>query len=172
MDYPHEPGRRDAGPVHDHRQRSAPPAEATRDSGHRELRGTLLPHQSVGLRLHRRRCPRWARQAPRQTGGPYRHRRHLGAVCSPPGQGVQAAVRIPAHALDDRRAQQPTDRSRVGGVARAGMADQADRELHCDEPWRFRHRGSGERRPGPTSSAGSSSKCGPGPRCRPKSSVR
>jgi hypothetical protein len=51
--------------------------------------------------------------AGRQAGGHHRHRRHRGAVHPAPGAGLGRAVRLPAHAVVDRRAQQPADRPRV-----------------------------------------------------------
>ena len=74
-------------------------------------------------------------------------------VVPAPRRGGRAAVRVPAHAVVDRRAQQPPDRPGVGGLARAGLAAAADGELQ--QP---RHRASPSPRTssatgGPTSSA-------------------
>ncbi len=52
------------------------------------------------------------------------------------GAGGQGAVRVPAHAVVDRRARQPPDRSRVGEQPRRGLAGTADGELQ--QP-RLRH---------------------------------
>ena len=61
-----------------------------------------------------------ARQARRH----HRHRRHRGAVRAAPRRGGRAALRLPAHAVVDRRARQPPDRSGVGGepASRAGSS--------------------------------------------------
>ena len=65
--------------------------------GHRGLRGQGLPHQPLGLRLHRRKSHRTDGPAGRQTGRHHRHRGHRragGAAGRPGGQG---ALRVPAH---------------------------------------------------------------------------
>ena len=61
-----------------------------------------------------------ARQARRH----HRHRRDRGPVRPAPRRGGRAALRLPAHAVVDRRARQPPDRSRVGGErsSRAGSS--------------------------------------------------
>ena len=61
----HRSRRRHAGQVRHLRQRHAVQAKAVEDRRHGELRGPLLPHLALGLRLHRRRprrtCPtRWS----------------------------------------------------------------------------------------------------------------
>ena len=60
----------------------------------------------------------------RQAGGDHRHRRHVGAVHPAPGPGVSGAVRLPAHAVDDRRPRQRAHRPRVVRPrgAQAGLA--------------------------------------------------
>lgn len=50
---PDGPRRRDAGAVRDRVLGVAVPAEAPGDPWHRDLHGAHVPHQSVGLRLHR-----------------------------------------------------------------------------------------------------------------------
>ena len=55
LDRHDQPRRRHAGALRGHGQRAAAPAEAARHPGHRELQGPHLPHQPLGLRLHRRR---------------------------------------------------------------------------------------------------------------------
>ena len=59
----------------------------------------------------------------------HRHRRHRRAMHSAPRRGGKASLRVPAHALVDRRAQQRRDRPGLGGGARAGLAKAADGEL-------------------------------------------
>ena len=60
----------------------------------------------------------------RQARRHHRHRRDRRAVRAPPRRGGRAAVRVPAHAVVDRRARQPADRSGVGGepASRAGSS--------------------------------------------------
>jgi cyclohexanone monooxygenase len=95
-----------AVPRHGHR--AAARARSSRASRARGLRRPLVPHQPLGLRLHRRR-PRGRAdgQARRQAGGDHRHRRHVGAGGAPPRQGVRHPLRRPAHAELGRRARQP-----------------------------------------------------------------
>ena len=81
--------------------------------------GPQLPHQPLGLRLHRRRSGRRpARQARRQARRHHRHRRHRRAVHPAPRPVERGALRVPAHAVVDRRAQQPR-RSIPTGSARS-----------------------------------------------------
>ena len=56
----HQPRRRHARPLRGDVQRAAEPAEAARHPGHQDLQGPQLPHQPLGLRLHRRRLQRAA----------------------------------------------------------------------------------------------------------------
>ncbi len=63
LDRAHEPGRRDARSLHRDGERAAASAEAARHRGHRLVRGSHVPHQSMGLRLHRRRLRRRPRPA-------------------------------------------------------------------------------------------------------------
>ena len=114
LDRPHQPGRRVHRPVRRHGHRTAARAEAPGHPGHRGLPRALVPHQPLGLRLHRRRpVGRADGQAGRQAGGDHRHRRHRGAVHPAPRQGVRGALRVPAHAVVGRRARQPAHRPRV-----------------------------------------------------------
>ena len=100
--------------VRRHGQRPAAPAEAARHPRHRDVRGPHLPHQPLGLRLHRRRPDGRAvdRLADKRVGiiG-------TGATavqCVPHlGAARRAAVRLPAHAVVGRRARQPPDRPGV-----------------------------------------------------------
>ena len=89
-------------------------SEAAGHSRHRGLPGPLVPHQPVGLRLHGRRPGRRADGPPgRQARRHHRHRRDGSAVHPASGEGVQGAVRVPAHAVVGGRARQPPDRSGV-----------------------------------------------------------
>ncbi len=54
VDHQHEPRRPDDGAVRRDGHRSAPPSQAPRHSGARVVRRPQLPHQPMGLRLHRR----------------------------------------------------------------------------------------------------------------------
>ena len=82
----------------------------------------------------------------RQARRHHRHRRHRGAVRPAPRRGGRAAVRVPAHAVVDRRARQPADRSGVGGEPRAGLAAAADGQLQHARLRRLRAGGPGQRR--------------------------
>ncbi len=55
LDRQHQPRRRHEGALRGHGQRPAASAEAAGHSRRRDLQGPLLPHQPLGLRLHRRR---------------------------------------------------------------------------------------------------------------------
>ena len=112
VDRHHRPRRPHAGALRGDLQRHAQPGETARHPGHRELQGPHLPHQPLGLRLHRRRRQRRPAQARRQARGRHRHRRdrHPGA-CRTSARDAAAALRVPAHALLGRRTRQqrPTD---------------------------------------------------------------
>ena len=56
----HQPRRRHQGALRRHGARHGHPGQAARHPGHRRVRGPLLPHQPLGLRLHRRRHERRA----------------------------------------------------------------------------------------------------------------
>ena len=141
-----EPRRRDARPLHLHGERTAAPAEAARHPRHRVVRGAHVPHQPVGLRLHRRRLRREPDRSRRQARRHHRHRRHGRAVRAPPRCRGQGAVRLPAHAVVDRRARQPPDRPRVGEHPRRGVAGTADGELQQPRHRHPRVGGSRQRR--------------------------
>ena len=77
LDHPHQPRRRVHRAVRRHGHRAAARAEAARHPRHRDLRGPLVPHQPLGLRLHRRRPDgRADGEAGRQARRHHRHRRH------------------------------------------------------------------------------------------------
>ncbi len=63
LDRHHQPRRPDARALRGDVQRAAEPAEAARHPRHRQLQGPHLPHQPLGLRLHRRRHHRQSAQA-------------------------------------------------------------------------------------------------------------
>ncbi len=123
LDHPNRPRRRHPRPVRRHGHRPAQPAQAARHPGDRDLRRSLLPHQPVGLRLHRRRLDRCADDEPgRQAGRDHRHRGHRRPVHPAPGPGRAGALRVPAHAFVGRRPQQPPDRSGLVRRPRARVA--------------------------------------------------
>ena len=139
-----EPRRRAAGPLRLHGERPAAPPEAARHPRRRGLPGALVPHQPLGLRLHGRRLRGEPHEARRQARRHHRHGCHGRAGRAPRRGRGRAALRVPAHAVVDRRPQQPPDRPGVGGLARARLAEAADGELQ--QP-RLRHpRARGPRR--------------------------
>ena len=118
----HRPRRPLHGAVRRDGQRAAQPAEAARHPRHQRVQGPHLPHQPLGLRYtggdSHRRPDRAAGQARRH----HRHRRHRDPVHPAPRRVGEAALRLPAHAVVGRRAQQRRDRSGVGRVAAARLA--------------------------------------------------
>ena len=96
-------------------------AEAARHPGHRDLRGPHLPHQPLGLRLHRRRPGRRPAPARRQARGPHRHGRDRHPGRPAPRRRRTAAVRLPAHALLGRRPRTTAPPTR-SGPSRSGRA--------------------------------------------------
>ena len=145
--HPHRPRRRHPGQVRGHGHRTAAPAEAARHPGHRDVRGPQLPHQPVGLRLHRWRPERRAARRPgRQAGRHHRHRRHRGAVHPAPGPGRAGALRLPADAVVDRHPQQPRHRPRLVRRARARLAAEVADQLRHAADRRLRRRGPREGR--------------------------
>ena len=98
LDRHHQPRRRDEGALRGHGQRAAEPAEAARHPRHRDLQGPHLPHQPLGLRLHRRRHHRRpdqpGRQARRRSSAPARPR---SSACrtsaSPPSSSTSSSAR-------------------------------------------------------------------------------
>ena len=122
--------------------------------------GPLVPHQPLGLRLHRRRLRRATSTGLRgKRVGIIGTGRHGGAVRAPPRRGRRAAVRVPAHAVVDRRPRQPADRSGVGGEPRAGLAEAADGELQHPRHRRCSSRRTSSTTAGPTSSASCCVRC-------------
>ena len=99
--------------------RDPQPHEAARHSGHGVLRRALVPHGSVGLRLHRRRSARAAHQPGGQDRRPHRHRGERHPVRAAAGRVGQAPLCVPAHAVGHRRAGQPPDGPRLCRRAQA-----------------------------------------------------
>ena len=110
--------------------------------GIEEFDGPHVPHQPLGLRLHRRQSQRRPDEARRQTRRDHRHRRNRHSVRAVRRRIREAAVRVPAHAVVGRSARQQTDRSRMGENAEAGLAARAAREFQRDG-----HRPAGGRGP-------------------------
>ena len=79
--------------------------------------GPLLPHQPLGLRLHRRRPRRADGQAARQGRRHHRHRRDGRAGRAQARRGGQAPLRLPAHPVDGEPAK-PARRPTRSGFAR------------------------------------------------------
>ena len=91
-----------------------------------DVRGDVVPHVAVGLRVH----GPGPRAPPRQGRRHHRHGRQRRAGRPQPRRDGQGAVRLPAHAVVDRRARRLADRSRVGGPPATGLADQAAGQDH------------------------------------------
>ena len=125
------------------RHRPAARAEAAGHSRHREFQGPFLPHQPLGLRLHRRRCGRRADdRACRQARRHHRHRRHLGAGRAVSRRATQSGCyvvqRTPSSV--DVRANAPIDPKWFEGIATPGWQTALDEEFHR-QPGRRRRRG-------------------------------
>ncbi len=150
VDHPHQPRRRVHRPV----PRPWAPGRCTCRSspgipGIEDVPGPLVPHQPLGLRLHRRRPlgradgPAWPTSAsPSSAPAPPSVQcvPHLARAC-------QRALRLPAHAVVGRRARQPAHRS--GLVRRdrhAGLAAALAGELHRQPDRRHGRRGPGHGR--------------------------
>ena len=114
LDHPHRPRRRDPGAVRGHGHRTAAPAEAARHPGHRDLRG------------HSFHTSRWDYDytGGDPTGAPLTGLadKRVGIIgtgatavqCIPHlARDAAGALRVPAHAVVDRRPQQPRHRPRV-----------------------------------------------------------
>ena len=147
VDHPHRPRRPDPRPLRRDGHRAAQPSEAARCAGYRDVRRPHIPHEPVGLRLHRRRLDRSADdRARRQARRHHRNRRDGGAVHRAARARRRRAVRLPAHTVVDRRARQPPDRPRVVLVARARLAAEVAHELRDAARLRPHGRGPGPRR--------------------------
>ena len=102
-------GDRITAPVLWHGHRPAARAQAARHPGHRDVPGPQLPHQPLGLRLHRRRSFRRADGRSWPTSGS-----PSSAPAPPPCRACRTwpgaarrALRLPAHAVLGRRPRQP-----------------------------------------------------------------
>ena len=109
----HRPRRRDPGPVRVDGQRLSAEAEAARDPRHRVVLRSHVPHQPLGLRLHRRGPGATGRQAGRH----HRNRRDGGAVRAAPGaRGGPLSVFQRTPSSVDVRANRPTDPQWAAGL--------------------------------------------------------
>ncbi len=110
----HQPRRRDARALRRHGQRPAAPAEAARHPGRRDVQGPQLPHQPLGLWLHRRRLQRRPEQAEGQGGRDHRHRRDRRAVRAAP------APRAPSTSTSSSARPRPSTCAPTGRPIRTG----------------------------------------------------
>ena len=130
-----------------HGQRPAAPAEAARHPRHRARSRATRSTPAAGTTTTPAATPTGTSTGLRgQAGRHHRHRRDRGAVRPAPRRGGRAPLRVPAHAVVDRRARQPPDRSRVGREPRAGLAEAADGQLQQPRLRRLRGRGPRQRR--------------------------
>ena len=96
-----EPRRPHARALRDDGERPVAPREAAGHPGHRELQGARVPHEPLGLRLHRRHVRGQSHGAARQARRHHRYRRDGGAVRAARRRGGEAALRLPAHTVID-----------------------------------------------------------------------
>ena len=98
------------------------------------FRGPRVPHQPLGLRLHGRRRERQSRR-PRDKRVGIIGTGATAVQCIPHlGASARTPLRVPAHAVVDRRAREPPDRSRVGEQPRAGLAAEAGSRTSRSSP--------------------------------------
>jgi hypothetical protein len=134
------------GPVRGDGERPAAPSETAGHRGHREFHGAFLPHQPLGLRLHRRRLEREPHGSGRQASRPSSARAPRRCSASHISGRRPATCTCSSALRPHRRAQQPADRSGVGSVARTGVAAPPDGELQHPRLGRLRTRGPRRRR--------------------------
>ena len=125
--------RQDAGALRDPGQRHPDDAEAGAHRRHGEVQGRVVPHLALGLQ-HR---------PARQDGRHHRHRRDGGAGGPGAREDRRRALRVPAHAVLDRRARPARDdRRRAGDLGqRARMGPGKARALREDLGRPHRHPG-------------------------------
>ena len=107
------------------------------------LQGTQLPHQPLGLWLHRRHGRRRSHRSRRQARRHHRHRRHRRAMRAASRPIGERALCLPAHAIGDRRARRPADGSSWAQSLEARLAARADGQFHCGDLRRAVRAGSG-----------------------------
>ena len=142
LDRLHRPRRRHEGALRGDGDRAAEPAEAAVGAGHRRVRGPHVPHQSLGLQLHRRRSQRRSHETGRQARRDHRHRCNGDSERAARRRPRETPVRVSTHAVVGGLARQQTDRYELGEVVEAGLAARAAREFQCDG-----HRPADVRRP-------------------------
>ena len=126
VDRHHRPRRPDDGDVRHLRQRDAGQAAPRHHRRHGDVRGDVVPHVAVGLRVH----GPGPRAPPRQGRRHHRHGRQRRAGRAEPRRDGQGAVRLPADAVVDRRARRLADRPRVGSPPTTRLAGQAAGQDH------------------------------------------
>ena len=138
--------------VHGERPPASP--EAAGHPRHRDVQGPLVPHQPLGLRLHRRHVGGRPDRAARQARRHHRHRRDGGAVRAASRRGGEAALRVPAHARHRSTCATtgPTDPEWAAEPA-ARLAAAADGQLQRPRFRRLPGRWTSSATAGPTSSA-------------------
>ena len=114
----HRPGRHHPGPLRGRGRRHPPQGQAARHPRHRDLPGQGLPHQPLGLRLHRRQPhrARWTSSATSVVGIIGTGATAVQAVPQLANVG-QGGLRLPAHPVRGRRAQQRARPTRSGSRA-------------------------------------------------------
>ena len=91
--------------------------------GIERVRGAHLPHEPLGLRVHRRRHERRPHEARRQARRRYRYGRdRVSRQCPISGRDAATGLRVPAHAADRRRARQRAPTTRTGFARRSSPA--------------------------------------------------
>ena len=126
---PDGPARSDPRSLRVHGQRPLFEAEATGHPGRGRLRRAHLPHEPLGLRVHRRRHERRADEARGQARRCDRNGRHRDPVRSASGARRAAGLRLPAHALHRRLPRERAHACRLRRGARARLATAADEQL-------------------------------------------
>ena len=111
LDHHHQSRRPHARALRGHVERTAEPAQAARHSRHRQLQGPHLPHQPLGLRLHRRRYHRESAQAcatsASPSSAPARRRSNACRISRKDAQQLYVFQRTPSSV--DERGNRPTD---------------------------------------------------------------
>ncbi len=109
--------------------------------GIEDVRGSCVPHQPVGLRVHRRRLQRRTARPGRQARRDHRHRRH-----GRPGRSARRRLRRRAYVFQrtpssiDVRANRPTDASWAASLE-PGWQRRENGELHAPDLRRLRRGG-------------------------------
>ena len=153
-------GDRHAGALRVHVERAAQSAEAARHPRHRVVPRATRSTPAAGTTRYtggdsERQPDGPARQARRH----HRHRRDGRAVRAAPRRGGRASLRLPAHAVVDRRARQPPHRSGVGAEPRSPAGTSTAWTTSTSWSRAASRRRISSATAGPTSSASCSSWC-------------